>query len=327
MRFPQRLDSLSQSFPVSCLQQQPEHLDSKGGQSAKIGTMRIALLKASDEVLKDYVWDDPLVVEPLRQLGHEAKFEVWQEAVDWRTYDGVVIRPAWDYQDHLAAFLKVLQQIEAQSRLANPLEIVTWNSDKKIYLQDVKKRGGKIIPTIWSDSSIDNGVVEQWFEQFQTDELVIKPTVGANAQDAFRLKRGAVDVNKLSKTFDQRSYMVQPFMRGIVQEGEFSLFYFNGDYSHAILKTPKAGDFRVQEEHGGEIKPYTPSAELLATGKQIVQCISPTPLYARVDFVRTETGEFAVVELELIEPSMYLRMADHAPQMFADAIDRWLSKK
>lgn len=289
--------------------------------------MRIALLKASDEVLKDYVWDDPLVVEPLRQMGHEAKFEVWQDAVDWRTYDGVVIRPAWDYQDHLAAFLKVLQQIEAQSRLANPLEIVTWNSDKKIYLRDVEKRGGKIIPTIWSDSRIDAGVVEQWFEQLQADELVIKPTVGANAQDASRLKRGTKDSGELSKVFDQRSYMVQPFMRGIVEEGEFSLFYFNGNYSHAILKTPKSGDFRVQEEHGGAINPVEPSAELLATGKKIMHCISPTPLYARVDFVRTESGEFAVVELELIEPSMYLRMADHAPQMFAEAIHNWLSEK
>lgn len=287
--------------------------------------MRVALLSIEPEVLKEkFVADDDLVVEPLERLGHKAEFVAWRHTADWRNYDGVVIRSTWDYQEHLSAFLRVLEEIETQSRLANPLAILNWNSDKKIYLQDIEKRGGQIIPTIWGAGRIDEHVMQQWFEQFQTDELVIKPTVGANAQDAFRLKRGAVDVNKLSKTFAQHSYMVQPFMRGIVAEGEFSLFYFDGAYSHAIIKTPKAGDFRVQEEHGGDIKPYTPAAELLATGEKIVHCISPTPLYARVDFVRTEAGEFAVVELELIEPSMYLRMAQHAPQMFAAAIDRWI---
>lgn len=283
--------------------------------------MRIALLSIED--LSDFVADDELVVEPLLRLGHVAEFVPWRAAIEWREYDGVVIRTTWDYQNHLPAFIGVLQEIERQTRLANPLEIVKWNADKKNYLQDIKKRGGKIVPTIWSDSKIDSGQIEAWFEQLQNDEIVIKPTIGANAQHAFRLNRDAVDAEELNKVFAQRPYMVQPFMRGIVEEGEFSLFYFNGEYSHTILKTPKAGDFRVQEEHGGLIRATNPPAHLSATGAKIMQFISPTPLYARIDFVRTE-DEFAVVELELIEPSMYLREAAHAPQMFAHAIDRWL---
>ena len=286
--------------------------------------MRVALLSIED--LSDFVADDELLVEPLRRLGHVAEFVPWQAAIEWRKYDGVVIRTTWDYQNHLAAFLNVLQKIETQTRLANPLEIVKWNADKNIYLQDVEQRGGKIVPTIWGDSVIDSRQMEAWFEQLKTDEMVIKPTIGANAQYAFRLKRGAVDAGELSEVFDKRSYMVQPFMRGIVEEGEFSLFYFNGEYSHAILKTPKTDDFRVQEEHGGIIQATKPTADLLATGEKIMQSISPTPLYARIDFVRTDDGDFAVVELELIEPSMYLREAAHAPQMFAEAIDSWLQK-
>ncbi|HJS23838.1 MAG TPA: hypothetical protein VJ751_05760 [Pyrinomonadaceae bacterium] len=284
--------------------------------------MRVALLSIED--LSDFVADDELLVEPLRRLGHDAEFVPWQAAVEWRKYGGVVIRTTWDYQNHLPAFLSVLREIETQTRLANPLEIVKWNADKKICLQDIEKRGGKIVPTIWSDSKIDGRQIQAWFEQLQTDEMVIKPTIGANAQYAFRLRRGAVDAGELSEAFEKRSYMVQPFMRGIVEEGEFSLFYFNGEYSHTILKTPKAGDFRVQEEHGGIIRATKPAADLLATGEKIMQYISPTPLYARVDFVRTDESEFVVVELELIEPSMYLREAAHAPQMFAEAIDSWL---
>lgn len=284
--------------------------------------MRVALLSIED--LSDFVADDELLVKPLRGLGHEAEFVPWQAAVKWQDYGGVVIRTTWDYQNHLTRFLRVLQEIETQTRLANPLEIVKWNADKKIYLQDIEKRGGRIVPTIWGDSKIDSRQVEAWFEQFQTDEMVIKPTIGANAQHAFRLQRGGVDAGKLSEVFEKRSYMVQPFMRGIVEEGEFSLFYFNGEYSHAILKTPKPSDFRAQEEHGGIIQAAKPAPKLLATGAKIMQYISPTPLYARADFVRTDDGEFAVVELELIEPSMYLREAAHAPQMFAEAIDKWL---
>ena len=286
--------------------------------------MRVALLSIED--LSDFVADDELLVEPLRRLGHVAEFVPWRAAVEWRDYGGVVIRTTWDYQNHLAAFLSVLQEIETKTRLANPLEIIKWNADKKIYLQDIEKRGGRIVPTIWSDSKIDSGQIQALFDQLKTDEIVIKPTIGANAQYAFRLRRDAVAAGELSEVFEKRSYMVQPFMRGIVEEGEFSLFYFNGEYSHAILKTPKAGDFRVQEEHGGIIQPTKPTADLLATGEKIMQYISPTPLYARVDFVRTDDGEFAVVELELIEPSMYLREAAHAPQMFAKAIDSWLQK-
>lgn len=286
--------------------------------------MRIALLSIED--LSNFVADDELLVEPLRSLGHDTEFVPWQAAVDWRKYDGVVIRTTWDYQNHLPEFLRVLQKIEAQTRLANPLEIVKWNVDKKIYLQDIEKRGGKIVPTIWSDSKIDSRQIQEWFDQLQTDQIVIKPTVDANAQHAFWLKRGEEDPGELSKVFDKRSYMVQPFMRGIVEEGEFSLFYFNGAYSHTILKTPKSGDFRAQEEHGGIIQAIKPPADLSPTGEEILQHISPTPLYARLDFVRTAAGEFAVMELELIEPSMSLRKADHAPQMFAEAINRWLQK-
>ena len=284
--------------------------------------MKIALLSIKD--LSGFVADDDLLVEPLRHLGHDAEFVPWQEQVDWREYGGVVIRTTWDYQNDLTAFIRALEQIEAETRLANPLSVVKWNADKKIYLRDLEKRGACIVPTLWNDHKIESSQLKQWFEQLQADEIVIKPTIGANAQDAIRIKSGAEDAAALSKTFDGRSCMVQPFMRGIVEEGEFSLFYFNGGYSHTILKTPKTGDFRVQEEHGGLIQTVEPSPDLLATGDRVIKYISPTPLYARVDFVRTANGDFAVVELELIEPSMYLRQADRAPDSFASAIDRWL---
>jgi len=288
--------------------------------------MKIALLSIGD--LTGFVADDDLVVAPLRELGHVAEFVPWQQtAVEWREYGGVVIRTTWDYQNNLPAFLDVLQQIESQTLLANPLEIVKWNADKKIYLQDLAARGATIVPTVWKKGKIQSRQIEQWFEQLESDELVIKPTVGANAQDALRLKRGETDAFALSELFARRSYMVQPFMRQVTEEGEFSLFYLNGECSHAILKTPRAGDFRVQEEHGGIIQAIKPPASLLSAGKNVMKSVSTALLYARVDFVRIAKDEFALMELELIEPSLYLREAEQAPRLFAEAIDSWVLQK
>jgi glutathione synthase/RimK-type ligase-like ATP-grasp enzyme len=287
--------------------------------------MRIAFLSIND--LSGYVTDDELAFEPLQELGHIVEFVPWQQtAVGWQEYDAVIIRTTWDYQNHLTAFLSVLQQIEAQTRLANPLEIVRWNADK-IYLKELESKGARVVQTIWINSKINREQIEEWFYQLQSDEIIIKPRVSANAQDTFRLKRGHVDTATLSKVFDHRPCLVQPFMPEIVAEGEFSLFYFNGEYSHAILKTPQTADFRVQEEHGGIIQAIKPAANLLAAGAEILHRISSRLLYARVDFVRTESDEFALMELELIEPSLYLRTAESAPRLFASAINRWLSEK
>lgn len=284
--------------------------------------MKIALLSIED--LTGYVTDDKLLIEPLQDLGHTVEFVPWQARVRWRSYDGAVIRTTWDYQNHLVAFLRVLRRIHKETRLANPLKLVEWNIEKSTYLRDLEKRGARIIPSIWHRGKIGRREIRAWFDQLQTDQLVIKPTVGANALDTLVVKRGKENIQRLKLTFDDRSCVVQPFMSGIIREGEFSLFYFNGEYSHAILKTPKREDFRVQEEHGGRIRAAKPSANLLATGRKILNLISPIPLFARVDLVRTEDNNFAIVELELIEPSMYLRKSKQAPHLFAKAIDEWL---
>lgn len=289
--------------------------------------MKIAFLSIDD--LSGYVSDDNLAFEPLQNLGYQVDIVSWrQTVVEWKDYPAVIIRTTWDYQNHLEAFLQVLKQIESQTLLANPFEIVQWNADK-IYLNDLQEKGAKIVPTIWVNGGFDSNQFQQWFNQLESDEIVIKPRVSATAQDTFWLKRGQKaqeDIESLNKIFENRPFMVQPFMKAIVDEGEYSLFYFNGEYSHAILKTPKTADFRVQEEHGGIIQAINPSSDMLKAGKEILKYISRTLLYARVDFVRTKSNEFALMELELIEPSLYLRNCENAPHLFAKAINTWLKR-
>ncbi len=267
--------------------------------------------------LDGYVADDVLAVEPLAQFGFQVDTLSWRDTtVDWNNYEAVIIRTPWDYQRSPDEFLRVLETIgRSSARLENSLNIVRWNLDKR-YLIDMERRGCPIVPTIWnaSYSSIE---FDNWLERFGVAELIIKPTVSATAEHTYRLT--AYDP-ALEIIFSSRSFMVQPFMRNIVAEGEYSLFFFNGEYSHTINKSPKTADFRVQEEHGGIITEVEPDEKLRVAAQNALDKIGEPLLYARVDLVRDEDNEFALMELELIEPALYLRMSDGAPQRFAAAI-------
>jgi len=269
--------------------------------------------------LDGYVSDDELAVRPLDVLGWQVVTLSWRQLqVPWDEFEAVVIRTTWDYQNDPEAFLSVLAEIDAsRATLANPLPVVRWNLDKR-YLREVERRGLAVVPTIW-DASYTAAEFRSWQEHFACGELIIKPTVSATAQDTYRLR----DFDPaLADIFPAKPFLVQPFMPNIVAEGEYSLFYFAGDYSHAIVKSPKTGDFRVQEEHGGNIRSVTASDELLAAGQRAIELISPPLLYARVDFVRTAEDNFALMELELTEPALYFRMDAAAAERFAAAFDR-----
>ncbi len=271
-----------------------------------------------------YVADDDLAIAPLNDLGWKVSTVSWRDnGVDWNDFDIVVIRTPWDYPRSPGEFLAVLTKIDSSSaRLENSLDVVKWNLDKR-YLRELESRGLRVVPTIW-DGVYDPRSFYGWMADLGCDELIIKPTVSATAEHTYRL---AGFEASLAEVFATKPFMVQPFLDNIVTEGEYSLFYFNGEYSHTILKSPKPEDFRVQEEHGGIITAIEPTPELSDAGQRAFEMISPSSLYARVDLVRDDDDEFALIELELIEPALYLRMDAVAPQRFASAIDNLMNEK
>ena len=274
------------------------------------------------------VYDD-LLIKPLSQLGWSVDMVSWRNRqVDWNTFEAVIIRSPWDYQQDAQLFMQVLEEIDQSSaRLENPLDLVKWNIDKT-YLRELEQEGILIVPTLWG-RRLEAEQLDKAFEQLDTRELVLKPTVSANADDTFRVKQEVkLRIKKeMLRTFYDRAYMIQPFMKSIVTEGEFSLFYFGGEYSHTILKTPGKGDFRVQEEHGGILASVEPETKLLKRAQQTMARLQPQPLYARADYVRTEDDDFALMELELIEPSLYFNMDPESPRRFARIFDRWMEEK
>lgn len=275
----------------------------------------------SCEDLTDFVVDDDLLIAPFRAQGWEAEFVPWSaKDVDWSAYDAAIIRATWDYTHRLEEYLAVLRQIEAAGvPLYNPYEVIAWNAHKK-YLMELAEQGVPIVPTrVYSD--VKDAPLVALFDTFDADELIIKPMVSAGAYKTYRFTREQLPAleAKFLEELTGHDLMVQPFIDSLLEAGEYSLFYFNGEQSHTIVKQPQPGDFRVQEEHGGIISPAVATPEQLAVGEAVLKLIPENCLYARVDIVASRDGEWQVMEVELIEPSLYFRMDDGSPERFVQA--------
>ena len=230
-----------------------------------------------------------------------------------------------NYQDDADKFMQVLATIEKSGTvLLNSLAIAQWNINKN-YLREVEDKGAKVIPTIWLEQ-FEYSLVAGYFEHFKTQQIVIKPTISANSDNTFWLKKETLEQKKttLESSLQNRQLMVQPFIPAIVEQGEYSLFYFAGQYSHCILKTPKQGDFRVQEEHGGILQSINPNEDLLTAASKALITIPEKVLYARIDLVEFE-DQYQLMEIELIEPSLYFNLDEQAAMRFAKAFADWMN--
>ena len=278
----------------------------------------------SQDSMDGYICDDDVAVPACAELGIEVETLSWRADVDWSAYDAVIVRSTWDYQRHAAAFLDVLARIEGATRLANARELMRWNLDKR-YLAELEARGVPIVPTEFGEGMTTEALDARLADM--TRECVIKPAVSAGAERTYRVTPDASAGRRAEIVAGHADsvWMWQPFLPQIIDPGEYSLFYFNGVYSHAISKTPKAGDFRVQEEFGGDIRLIDAPEAMRAASDHVMANLDSDTLYARVDLVDDGDGGYWLIELELIEPSLYLRKDPGAPARFAQAIADWLA--
>ncbi len=284
---------------------------------------RCAYLVMPDE--GDFVTDYSLGIKPMEDLGWQIELMSWRDKVaDWDSFDIVYICTPWDYPSDPAGFMATLEAIDKSSAiLVNDIALVKWTLSKT-YLRDLESRGVNIVPSLWRDDFVA-AELASYFAHFGVDRIIIKPIVSTNATDTFLLDSPVpkATINVLQKKFLRRGFVVQPFIENVRSEGEFSLFFLGGQYSHTILKTPRQGDFRVQEEHGADIISVEPEVALLKAAGDDFAKVEPMPVYGRFDYVRGPDGRFLLMEMEIIEPSLYLRMDAAAPARFAAAIDAY----
>lgn len=275
------------------------------------------LVAAEPGPISDLARGERAIAPALADLGWNVEFVPWTADRDWSEFRAVLIRETWDYHFRLPEFLEVVERIAGQAVLWNALDLVRWNADKS-YLLDLADRGVRVVPTV-----ITQGVPLDAFEKAGSGRVVAKPAVSASAYKTFLLDRAKpTTVKEARVALADTPTLIQPFLSSIQTYGETSLIYFDGVFSHAMRKSPGVGDFRVQEELGGKSVPVTPSEAELSLAVQLLDSLPRTPLLARVDLVQWD-DQPAVLELELIEPVLFLSQAG-AVQRCAAAVARRL---
>jgi len=267
--------------------------------------MRIAVLVPDPDYPEPWRWAFVVEADALKRAGCTVHPLAWTMVGDISGYDLVMPLVAWGYHLDYPRWLALLDRAEAEQwPMVNPPALLRWNG-AKAYLAELADRGVSTVPTLAVESCCDADL-EEARRRFDTAWLVIKPPVSASASGTHRL--GPND--DLPADSARRPMIVQPLIEEISRTGEFSLMLFDGEYSHAVVKRPKSGDFRVQPHLGGVTLPSNapPGAERLA--RQALEAAPAKATYARVDIVPDDEGTLRIMELELIEPALFL---DHSP--------------
>ena len=265
--------------------------------------------------------DDRLLVPALAALGVTAVPAVWDEAgACWDELQGVLIRSCWDYHLRAPEFLDWIARLERSGvRVWNPGDLLRWNHHKR-YLRDLAARGVATVPTRW----LARGEAAD-LRALLTDagwrEAVIKPAVSASAFGTWRssIETASRDQSRLEQLLSAGDVMVQPLVPEVGRAGEWSLVFLGGGFSHAVLKRPAAGDYRVQWEFGGSAESQVPAGRLIADAERVLTAVPGEPVYARVDGVE-RAGRLVLMELELIEPHLFLGWDTSAAGRLARAL-------
>lgn len=257
----------------------------------------------------------------------QADAVVWDDpAVDWSRYDAAVIRSTWDYHLNPAAFASWLSRIESLGvSLWNPVPVIRANCDKS-YLKTFEAAGTPVTPTVWIPRG-KSAALDEILAANDWDDAVVKPVISAGAYRTSRARRGdPAGQEALDEALAHSGAMVQPFLPEISGEGEWSFVFLGGEFSHAVLKKPRRGDFRVQEGHGGTAARVEPPARLLARA-EAVAALAPGPwLYLRVDGVRRD-ADLLLIEVEMTEPSLYFTLAPESGRRFAALIEKKITSR
>lgn len=281
---------------------------------------RVAFVTCSS--LPALIDDDRHAARVLESRGDVVDAVPWDAAsVDWAVYDAAVIRSAWNYHHQPARYDAWLAARETDGTpLWNRPGDIRANMDKR-YLLDFERAGIPIVPTVHLPAAAGR-VLAREMSARGLDRAVVKPAVSANAWGTW-LTSGdaAADQQRFETQAASVDLLLQPYLPEVAAEGEWSLMFFDGTFSHAVLKRPAAGEFRVQEDFGGGAALAEAPARLVADARAVLEAAGGPFLYARVDGIRRE-GRFLLMELEINEPTLFLSLAPGAAERFAAAIER-----
>jgi len=276
--------------------------------------MRIALATSDRATEPDR--DADFLLPALRRMGAEAELVAWTSpSAVWDGYDLVMLSSTWDYHERVEEFRAWLAATDRLTRLRNPRRTVAWNLDKR-YLRKLAEAGIPTIPTLFTDEHRDPALLAE-ISARGWEQVVLKPVVDLGAMQLARVV--ASDAPLILERMP-RPAMCQPYLRSLESEGELSLVYLGDELSHSLRKRPAAGDFRVQPMYGGTHERIEAPARAVEIAEAALALAPGKPLYARADLVYGDDGSLRLIELELIEPALYLDVAPEQAVPFARAL-------
>lgn len=264
---------------------------------------------SGDKLLIDYLEMNDISVEMIN----------WKNQSQFDQFDLVMVRTTWDYIHYPDQFREKLLEIDSQTKLINPLATLLWNMNKT-YLIELNQKGISTIPTETYRELDQNIINEIFYKLDQGHGIIVKPTIGAGSQGIQHLMKP-----QDFKPVATGNWFIQPFINSIQTLGEYSLFYFGGKFSHAINKLPKPGDFRSQEEFGSNLSAINPSEKMKELASKALANLDFPQHYARVDLLLDTNNDPLLIELEMIEPSLYFNYAQNGAELFGSHIIDLLS--
>lgn len=281
--------------------------------------MRAAIFVPAPDYPEDWDWAYEVEAAVLLRAGFSVEARDWTDPGDLTGFDLVMPLVAWGYHQDPHRWHALLDRLEREAvPTLNPVSLLRWNSDKR-YLAELGRNSVAIIPTRLVETLNKDALTEARAEF--GDQIVIKPPVSASAYGTHLLGPGdPIPADALGQP-----RLIQPFLRAVSAEGEYSIMLFDNQFSHSIVKRPKAGDYRVQPHLGGTERPCDPPAGAIELAHAALAAAPASATYARVDMVRDNDGALAIIELELIEPALWLQHAPDGGDSFAAAVRAALS--
>ena len=281
-----------------------------------------------DWYVQNVLDEDTYVLEALISQGLKAEKKDWADPdFDWTTTRSVLFRTTWNYFERYSEFAPWIDEISSKCLLLNSADIINWNIDKH-YLRDLKEVGLNVAPSHFIKRG-SNMTLSDLFSLTGWSEAVLKPTISGAARHTYRLNQSNAVKHEeiLANLLKEEDMIFQEFLNDIVEFGEISLMFMGGEYTHAVRKIAKSGDFRVQDDHGGTVEIHEASMEEIEFGLSSLEACPYETTYARIDIVKDNHGELSLCELELIEPELWFRNFPPAATKLAIACKALLESK
>lgn len=279
-----------------------------------------------DPYIANVLKEDSLIQEALERENLKTIKKDWNDlSFDWSNTKTALFRSTWDYFDQFNKFQTWLNHVNNQCILINSYQQINWNLDKH-YLQDLQNWDLPVPESVFVNSS-SNTELKIIADQKKWKHIVIKPTISGAARHTYSLKNEEIENfqttwKKLTKNED---FIVQEFQKNVIIKGEIALMLFGGEYSHAVLKKAKKGDFRVQDDFGGTVESIQPSDEIIQLAEKVIQKLNPTPIYSRVDIILDNYDQPVIIELELIEPELWFRYKEESAKKLGFLVKEFLN--